>query len=99
MPSHYQDRVGRDSSVGIAIRYVLDGRGMKSWWGARYSAPLQTSPGAHPAFCTIGTGSFPGLKLPGRGVDNLPPYSTEIKERVQLYIYSISGPSWPVIVR
>ena len=28
--------------------------------GARFSAPIQTGPGAHPASCTMGTGSFPG---------------------------------------
>jgi len=28
--------------------------------GARFSAPVQTGPGAHPASCTMGTGSFPG---------------------------------------
>ena len=27
---------------------------------ARFSAHLQTGPGAHPASCTMGTGSFPG---------------------------------------
>jgi len=27
----------------------------------RFSAPVQTGPGAHPASCTMGTGSFPGL--------------------------------------
>ena len=27
---------------------------------ARFSAPVQTGPGAHPASCTRGTGSFPG---------------------------------------
>ena len=26
-----------------------------------------------------------------------PPSSAEVKERVQLYVYSTSGPSWPVI--
>jgi hypothetical protein len=26
--------------------------------GARFSAPVQTGPGAHPVFCTVGTGSF-----------------------------------------
>ena len=26
----------------------------------RFSAPVQTGPGAHPFSCTIGTGSFPG---------------------------------------
>ena len=40
--------------------------------GARFSAPVQTGPGAHPASCTMGTGSFPGVKS-GRGV-TLTPY-------------------------
>ena len=35
--------------------------------GARFSAPVQTGPGAHPASYTMGTGSFPGVKS-GRGV-------------------------------
>jgi len=33
----------------------------------RFSAPVQTGPGTHPASCTMGTGSFPGVKS-GRGV-------------------------------
>jgi len=59
--------VGRDSSVGIATCYGLDGLEIKSQWGVRFSAPFQTGPGAHPASCTMGTGSFPGVKC-GRGV-------------------------------
>ena len=39
--------------------------------GARFSAPVQTGPGAHPASCTMGTGSFPGVKS-GRGVTLTP---------------------------
>jgi hypothetical protein len=35
--------------------------------GARFSAPVQTGPGAHPASCTMGTESFPGVKS-GRGM-------------------------------
>jgi len=35
--------------------------------GARFSAPVHTGLGAHPASCTMGTGSFPGVKS-GRGV-------------------------------
>jgi hypothetical protein len=35
--------------------------------GARFSAPVQTGPGAHPASCTMGTGSLPGVKY-GRGM-------------------------------
>jgi hypothetical protein len=30
--------------------------------GARFSAPVQTGPGAHPASCTMGIVSFPGVK-------------------------------------
>jgi len=39
--------------------------------GARFSAPVQTDRGAHPAFCTMGTGSFSGVKS-GRGVTVTP---------------------------
>jgi len=65
--------------------------------GMRVSAPVQTIPGAHPAFYTMGTGSFPGVKWPGHGVDHPPPSSTKVKERVELYLCSPSGPSWPVL--
>ena len=36
--------------------------------GGRFSAPVQTGPGVQPASYTMGTGSFPGVKRPGRGV-------------------------------
>jgi len=36
--------------------------------GARFSAPVKTGPGAHLASYTMWTGSFPGVKRPGRGV-------------------------------
>jgi hypothetical protein len=65
--------------------------------GVRFFAAVQTGPGDHPASCTIGTGSFPGVKRPGRGVDHPPPSSARVKERVELYLYSPSGPSWPVL--
>ena len=64
---------GQDSSVGITTGYGLDGQGIESRWGARFSAPVQTGPGAHPASYTMGTGSFPGVKS-GRGV-TLTPHS------------------------
>jgi hypothetical protein len=65
--------------------------------GAKFSAPFQTGPGAYPASCTMGTGLFPGVKRPGRGVVLPPPSSAEVKERVYLYLYSPSGPSWPIL--
>ena len=80
--------------MDIAIRYGLDGPGIESLCGARFSVPVQTGPGTHPASCTVVTGSFPGVKLPGRGVDHPPPSSAEVKERVELYLDSPAGLSW-----
>jgi DNA-binding transcriptional LysR family regulator len=39
--------------------------------GARFFAPVQTGPAAHPASCTMGTRSFQGVKS-GRGVTLTP---------------------------
>ena len=59
---YYCSKGGLGSSVGIATGYRLDSPGIKSRWGARFSAPVQTGPGAHPASCTMGTRSFAGIK-------------------------------------
>jgi hypothetical protein len=58
---------------------------------------VQTGPGAHPASYTIDSGSFPGLKRPCSGVDHISPSAAEVKGRVELHLYSLSGRSWPVI--
>jgi len=59
------------SVVNIATGYGLDGPGIESRWEARFSAPVQTGPGAHPASCTMGTGFIPG-EMSGRGVTLTP---------------------------
>jgi hypothetical protein len=58
---------GPGSVVGIATGCGLDGPGIQSRWAARFSAPVQTGPEAHPPACTMGTGSYPEVKS-GRGV-------------------------------
>ena len=66
--------------------------------GARFSAPVQTGPGTNPASCTMGTGSFPGVKWPGRGVDHLLHLAFRLKEDqsytctppLGLYLYLLS---------
>jgi hypothetical protein len=60
--------------------------------GATFSAPVQIGSEAHPASYTIHTGYFPGANRPGHGVDRPPSSSAEVKERVELYLYS-----WTVI--
>jgi len=57
----------------------------------RFSAPVQTRPGAHPASYTMGTGSLPGVDGPERGVDHRPPYSPEVKERAELTSIPLLG--------
>jgi hypothetical protein len=55
----------------MATAYGLDGPVIESRWGARFSAPVQTGPEAHPASCTMGTGYFPRVRC-GRDVTLTP---------------------------
>ena len=89
--------VGLDSSVGIATTLRAGRSRDRISVGSRFSAPVQTVAGAYPASYSMGTGSFPGVEQPKVGVDHPPPSSAEVKERVELYIYSPSGPSWPIL--
>jgi hypothetical protein len=59
--------VGPGSEGGIETAYGLDGPGIESRWRARSSAPVQTGPEDNPSSCTMGTGSFLGVRC-GRGV-------------------------------
>jgi len=87
---------GRDSSLGIDWpRAVRSGDRIPVV--ARFSAPVQTGPGGHTAYYMMGYGPFLGVKRPGRGVDHPPLSGAEVKERVKLYLYSPSGPLWPVL--
>ena len=78
--SYRTGATGRDSSVGLATRYRMDGPGIEFPVGARFSTALQTGPGAHPSSFTVGTGSFPGVKRPGRGVDRPPHLASRLKK-------------------
>ena len=61
------------------------------------ATPVQTGPGAHPAFYTMPTRSFPAVKRPEHGFDHPPSSGAEVEGKVELYLYSPSGPSWPVL--
>ena len=70
-------------TAGIATRYGLDGPGIESRWGRDFPHLSRPAPEAHPTSYTKGTGSFPGVKRPGHGVEHPPPPSAEVKERVE----------------
>ena len=55
---------GPGSSVGIATELRAGRSGIEFQWGRDFP-PVQTYPGARPASCTMGTGSFPGVELAG----------------------------------
>jgi hypothetical protein len=79
----------RDSSVGIPTSYGLDGPWIESRWSGRFSASVQTSPGAHPVSYTIGTGFFPVVKWPERSTNHSLLSIAEVKEKVELITYTI----------
>jgi hypothetical protein len=72
--------VDRDSSVGIATRYGLDGPGIESRWGARFTTPVKIGPRAHPASYAMSVRSFPGIKRPWRAVDHPPHLAPRLKK-------------------
>jgi hypothetical protein len=69
---------GSGCSVGIVTRY-----GDRIQVRASLSAPVKMGPRAYPTSYTMGTGSFPGVKRPGRGF-NAAPSNGEFKEREEL---------------
>ena len=52
-------RLNWNSMVSIVTHYGLDNYRVECWWGVRFSAPVQTSPGAHPGSSTVDTRSLP----------------------------------------
>ena len=75
---------GLVSVAGTATGYRLDGPWIESRWRRpRFSAPVQTGPGAHLAMSEPHSGYcvFPGGKVrPGRDADPLPPSSSVVKK-------------------
>jgi hypothetical protein len=88
---------GRDSAVGIATRYRLEGPGIESRWGRDIPHPSRPAVGPTQPPIQWVQGLFPGDKT--AGARHWPPTSSsaEVEEGVELYIYSSSGPSWPVL--
>ena len=90
---------GRDNSVGIGTRYELVGSGIESRWGRNFPHPPRPALGRTQPPIQWLPDLFPGVKRPEPGFNHPPPSSTEVKERVELYLYSPSGLSYPVLGR
>jgi hypothetical protein len=60
--------------------------------GARFFAQVQTGLGDHPASRTMGLGSFPWVKRPGRDADHTPRSKHRGHETVEFYLCLLSGP-------
>jgi hypothetical protein len=83
------------------LYYLLLAAGAALWYSAglrpgrpRVRAPI---PVLGPTKPPIQRGPWPlslGVKRPGREADLSSPYSTEVKECVELYLHSPSTPSW-----
>jgi hypothetical protein len=88
--------VGRDSSVGMATRYGLEGPGIESQWGGKIFRTRPDRPWGPPSLLYNGYRVFPEGKAVGDWRWPSTPSSAEVKERVEIYLYSPSGLSWPV---
>jgi hypothetical protein len=88
--------MGRDSPVDMVTFYGLDGPGIKPWWGKIFCA-RPDRPCGPPSLLYNEYWVFPrGKKAPG-GDWSPTPSSAKVKEGVEPYLYSPSGPSWPVL--
>jgi hypothetical protein len=84
---------GPASVVGIATGYGLVCSGIEFLWEARFSAPVQAGPGAHPASCTMGTESFLRVRS-DRGVTLTPhplllPWSWKSRAIPLLFLWAV----------
>jgi hypothetical protein len=90
--------MGRDSWVGIATLYGLDGPGSNPGGGEIFrNRPDRPWSPTSLLRVYIGYRVFPGLKAAGAWRWPPLPSSAEVKERVELYLYSPSRPSRPVL--
>ena len=83
--------LGQDSVVCIATRFTVRGRnpGGHEIFRTRPDRPW----GPASLWYSGGRVSLPGEERLGRGINNQPLSSAEVKVRVELYLYSPSGPS------
>ena len=72
--------VGRDSSVGVATRYLLDCPEIECWWGRDFPHLSRPALGPNQPPIQWVTGSYLGLNRPERGADHPPHLAPRLKK-------------------
>jgi len=91
---------GRDRSVGIATRYGQYGPEIEiRGEGLDFPHPSRSALGPTQAPVNGKRVSFLRIKRSGCGVDHPPSSRAEVKETVELHLYSPAGNSLPVLGR
>ena len=86
-------------SICLFLRPSVRDPGIESRWGEVFCTRLDRLWGPLSFLYNVYRVSFPGTKRPGHGCNHSPSPNAEVKEKVELYLYSFSGPSWPVLGR
>ena len=95
----YKAHMAQDSSVCIANSYGHNGPGIEFRWRRDFPLPSRTALETIQPPIQWVPGLFPGVKTAGAWRWPPTPSIAEVKERVELYLYSPSGSSWPVLGR
>ena len=90
--------LGRNNAVSITIRHGLDCPGIESrWGGGEIFRTRPDRPWGPPSLLYKGYQIFPGGKAAEAWHWQPTLSRAEVKERVEPYLYSPSGSSWPVL--
>ena len=91
--------MGRDNSVGIATCYELDGAGIESRWGREFTHQPRPALGPSQLPIQFVPGLFRGGKAASASRCQPAQSSTQVKERLELYLHCPSVPSWSLLGR
>ena len=92
-----KDKRQIQDNQGKEVRTKYKERTRKVPVGVKFSTSIQTGPPSllYNGYCVY----FPGVKRPGRGVNHPHPSNAAVEGKVELYFYSLCGPSWTVLGR